>query len=433
MKKTTLFLIALVTFLSLHTTSVAEPITELKIPNTDTVDTSTINNTFKGYKNGKSLIQNISFSDVNNHEYKDDIIKLASLSIIKGYGNSRFYPNNYITKEEALIFLVRALGLEEQVRKQVYENNGGYGEFIYRDLREEYTNQAINMGIIGEDENYNLTTRVSRETILRWIGKAIKIDPIYDDIQIIPKIKNFDDINPNNIGIIEALLQDGIYDYEKQNNLNLKENIKRSEMAYLLSKVMPNLYEENDINIFNGSILDKEETNENTKIVIDTQEEINAIDLTKDPLTNEDIVVYSNGKIMSASDLNIRDEIEYIVRNDEVLYIEVKSNGSLPNELINNNLEDNNINRYDGTIVLINKGNLWKNDTLLYIKEIYIRNDDGKEYKILIERENPTEQKNDIIVYKGSNFGGSDLLEEGNEIKYTVKDNQNIISVEVKE
>lgn len=434
MKKSILLLILLLFFSSIHINSfAAEPSTELRTLDAASIDNTNINNSFRGHKNGKSLVQNINFRDIGSHEYKNDIIKLSALSIVRGYEDSRFYPNRSITKEETLILIVKALGLEGEVLEQVYTNNAGYGS-TYREIRGEFINQAITLGIVDEEESYNLGGEISREQALSWIGKAIDIAPIYNDIQLLRGHKDLNKIAPSNIGIIEALLQEGIYDYGKVRTLNLKGSINRGEMAHLLSEMLPSLYENNDGAAMEGLIVDKENNNQNTKfVIIDKEGALSTIEVTKNSLSNEDIVVYLNGNIIKASDLKIGYSIEYIVKDNEVIYIEVKNDKDVLTELENNIMGNDSYSTHHGTIVLKSKENLWQNDRLSFIEEIYIRNNGGELFKLVIEQENQYEINNDIIVYKGNNFGGKNLLQEGDEIKYIVKDNENILFIEVKD
>lgn len=54
------------------------------------------------------------FNDVTvNHEFHDEIVYAYNCGYILGSGNKRFYPDDYITREEAAVLLMRAMGYEK--------------------------------------------------------------------------------------------------------------------------------------------------------------------------------------------------------------------------------------------------------------------------------------------------------------------------------
>lgn len=74
---------------------------------------------------GKS--DNPIFADVTvGHKYFGQIMYAAKAGIIKGSTDGKFYPDDYISSNEAGIMLIRAMGYEEQYKANGYFDTVGY-------------------------------------------------------------------------------------------------------------------------------------------------------------------------------------------------------------------------------------------------------------------------------------------------------------------
>ncbi|RKD22014.1 S-layer homology domain-containing protein [Caminicella sporogenes DSM 14501] len=406
----------------------------------------TIDNTYKAYKNGSNLIKNVSFKDINNSRYKRDIIKMAALSIIKGYGDKNIRPNKYATLQEAINLLVRMYGLEGKIQTDMADS---LGEFQAKDMinsytNEAYTNTALKNKIISEDDNYyNGNSYITLEQLLIWIGNLIDLKPINDDIQMVYNYKDFKDIKYKDLGMIEAVLQEGIY-CGKNGYLRLNKNITRGELISLLSKVENRLYAKRKLLSFHGIIVDKknEVVNINGEnvlkikyLIVNSDGKINIIEITKGYLEKDDenIVVYKNGNLRDYSALNIGDEIEYIVKNNQVIYAEVKDRTSVLNYIKEVQKKNKKIKVYNGTVVLKMWEKHWKDNDFYFIDRFTIRDNDGKEYDIICETDINNNKKYDTVVYKNNQLGGTSLLEEGDEVEYFIKDDKYVVFIRVKD
>lgn len=58
-----------------------------------------------------SLANPLSYSDINNHWAKREILEISALGYMEGY-NGKFYPNRQLNYGEVLTIAIRAIGRE---------------------------------------------------------------------------------------------------------------------------------------------------------------------------------------------------------------------------------------------------------------------------------------------------------------------------------
>lgn len=399
--------------------------------------------TFRGYKNGTQLIENITFSDIEDSPYKKDIIKMAALSVVKTYGNDKFYPNKFLTKQEAIKFLVRLSGYEEDIQREIAEELEGInGNIVDQIINEKYAQRAVDIGIIEEEDNYNLNSYISKQIFLKWIGNAFDIEPVYNDIEKIYTYRDYYKVSKEYIGIIEALLQEGIYKGE-DDYLNLDSSITREEAMDILNNTDEFLYKKMELSQYRGLVIDKETTEEKygnvttkvtTIVVMNTDGTLNQIQIEKKlPYSEDEDIVYIDTSIKSYEELSIGTEIIYIGKDDQIIYVEGQSNGEIMKNIEEIARQRNDLKVYEGTVVLKRRETHLDDSHFYYIDRCIVRDEEGNEYDLAVPID-PTKVTNrDLIVYKDNIVGGNTLLEEGDEIEYIVKDDKYVLYIKVKE
>ncbi|QXM06759.1 S-layer homology domain-containing protein [Crassaminicella indica] len=270
---------------------------------------------FDGIDNYQALYENSSFTDIKTHWARKSIIKMGALSVIRGMGNHRFYPNHAVTKEEALILIVRLMGLEKQAQiigeKLMKEmDTGAYRLKVPQDdWLEGYIKVAQSKNIITRaeakkileltdeqkdkieeklaqkmlvyDQNQNLTNEqienieksirknlersytwgqaANREEIALWVGRMLKITPINGDIQQrIYTMKDWKSIKTTSIPIIEAILQKGIMTKNSKGYFRPKDTVTRGQMAIILDKASEEILKVRGYKILSGTVEDIE-------------------------------------------------------------------------------------------------------------------------------------------------------------------------------
>ncbi len=134
------------------------------------------------------------FTDINDHEYKDEILRAYNAGIVKGYGDGTFKPDNYISREEISSLLVNLIQrLEQQNIEPTYS-------YVYSDSAiistwaRSYIDYLVEQGIIegtGVDNNNKLiidpkgsTTREQAIVLLYRLALKSKLANTNDYIEL---------------------------------------------------------------------------------------------------------------------------------------------------------------------------------------------------------------------------------------------------------
>ncbi|WP_069650531.1 S-layer homology domain-containing protein [Caloranaerobacter ferrireducens] len=249
---------------------------------------------YEGLPAYKELYNNINFADIKSHWAKDSIYRMSSLSVIKGVGYNKFYPDGTLTREQAIALLVRLLGLESQAQisgENSIKNSdtGGYTILTPNDYWSRgYIDVALQNNIITQEEvddiltlteeeqndleleiekeivsyetdpdltdnqiknienqlrekiekKYTWKKPADREQVAIWVSRILDLKPIYGQAQQkIYNLKDWQKIKTTNIPIIEALLQKGVMKGDDRGYFNPKGYLKRAEMAKLLDNI----------------------------------------------------------------------------------------------------------------------------------------------------------------------------------------------------
>ncbi len=272
--------------------------------------------TYYGFSTYKDLYGNINFTDLDGHWAREPVIRVSALSIIKGMGYNDFLPDDTLTREQAIVLLVRLMGLEAEAQKageaslgnndtgkytilnhgdywargylEVAQNNNiltqdeinsitsftpSLQEYIDEEIEDTYevyedddnlTNnqlQAIRAEVTEKIENkYSWKKPAKREQVAVWVYRVLGLEPIYGKDQYkIYSLNDYDKIETQNIPIIEAILQNGIMSGDNIGKFNPSLSITRGEMAELLDNIFEDFLIKMEYKIGTG-IVDKTNT-----------------------------------------------------------------------------------------------------------------------------------------------------------------------------
>lgn len=300
--------------------------------------------TYTGRKEALAVRRTIDFEDVlEDYWARETIVRSGALNIVKGF-NNEFRPLDNVSNEEAIVFIIRGLGLEQEA----IDSTDGY-RMVYPDLPIEniwslgYLNVALEKEMIDGMEYASFIKReneltvdevgrkdkVTRETVIKWIIKLIeKEDPeVLNEIDGYNEILRFSDwrdIKEDNLKYIEKAVLNNIVN-GSNGRINPDSLITRAEMVALLNNIKDSYYKV-------AKLEEKTDGIENIESNTEENEKVTTITMMKDEIKvkeNNDIVVYKDKKIGGIELLNEDDEVTYIVNEDnEVLYIKATKKGS---------------------------------------------------------------------------------------------------------
>lgn len=335
-----------------------------------TIFTDKVVSTYIGTKEAKPLIQNLNFKDVpNNYWAKEAIVRAGAINIVKGY-NDYYKPNNFVSNQEALAFILRIAGLEKQA--QVAGENQrnlakdaksplpiwsiGYLSIANRSglITPQQYNEAISQNQDSLPKTaFKRNDNASREQIINWIIEMLNKSrevPLTSDLQ--QNIYTFKDWEQTDVMYVENMeiaIDNGIIKGDKNGNLNPKGTVTRAEIAQIISN-LDKIYNDT-VGLSEklgtvGGIKDKQ-TNTTGKASIERniyiRDDKGTVDIIKylaknseiAQAINEDAVVLKNGIVTGLSSLANGDKLEYLVNDTDktVKFISVKNSKNIPTEL----------------------------------------------------------------------------------------------------
>lgn len=417
------------------------PVPELKGMGVESTESTEI----LGYVKGYALLRNSYFDDSQKTTYSRDIARMAALGVIKRDYSSEYRPEIEITQQELIELLVRMSGEENIVLNNVINNANGMGdEAVARLMREEYVNRATALGIITADERLGLIRPATKEQTALWIAKMLGMDPTYQNVNVIYSFDDWKTITPTSRGYIETLLTEKVMDVDNDGQFNGNRAITRGEVAYILNHTADKMYDAMGITSNVGLVIGKKESSvQETNNVIDERRlVVRNMDgtlttiLTKHNKGNNirnDYVVLLNDIVTDSKRLDVGHQIEYLIRDEQVIYAEVYNDGSIREQIKRESEEGENLNIYYGYINKRISEEKWEKGQYLSIDRLRTTIYTGLVFDLVVEDNLTTGIKNDIIVYKDNKIGGIDLLAENDVVELLVRDEKNIVYVLVKD
>lgn len=417
------------------------PVPELTGMGVDDTNSTEIDAYIKGY----AAYVNAYFIDAQKTTYSRDIGRMGALGIIQKNGSMDYYADKAITKQDLVEALVRMSGREAQVMQGVINQAAGMGDAAVANLtRQAYVDDAIAQGLITVDESIGLNQPVNKETAAVWIGRMLNLQPTLQNTDNIYSFGDWPTITPSNRGLIETMVTEQVMAVDNDGNFNPKREITKGEVAFILNSSLERMFGPLGITSNVGLVIgekssDVQETGnlikEKRYVVRNMDGTLSTIVTKHNQGTNakNDVVVFKNGIVGTSKSLKTGDQIEYLIRNNEVVFAEVFDDGSIQEQIKRQSDDATGTNIYYGYISKKIKEE--KNENGSYYKVDRLRTTiyNGLVFDIVVDNNLTTGVKNDIIVYKDGKVGGVDLLEEKDVVELLVKDEKNIIYVKVTE
>lgn len=330
------------------------------------IASSVIANEYTGRVDNDVLLKNIRFEDVSKTFWGNEAItRLSSLDIIKGYdvnGGKQFRPNAEVSNQEALTFIMRSIGLEEEAKLMAEttvpmaedDTTGSLwakGYLMMANQTGLIDNASLADAIVLDQTVLDPTISfmredsVTREQMAMWLVQGINflnpglIEPLYRQ-QNIFNYSDWEDIGIDYIPYIEAVIRSEIM-VGDGDIFNPKGILTRAEMIQAMENMDTILYDTLNVTVKSGYVghIEQESISSSggdmsttsyyirrddgsvDKIITSIEEDMN------NRITDKNAIVYNEGVISDLSSLKEGDNIHYIVDEltKEVYYIEVKS------------------------------------------------------------------------------------------------------------
>lgn len=335
---------------------------------------------YSGMPNGAAIIKNASFTDVSGNANIDSILRMGVYSIINEYGNTKYRPNDYATKQDILAGLVRVIGKQEEaiaageVLKQQNPNLTTVEAYLGGHIEVAKTSGIITaqeidaMALLTRAEitaiekevaaivkkNWRMTklerdnllkgmkqqksndkalkTAATREQAALWTAKALGLEPIKGEKTLeLTGYKDWRTVATASVPYVEAVHRNGIIKGETSSNYNPKGKIKKGDLASMLSRAADKSLEALGLTTGYGKVTSKvankgidpftQKSGTVTDIAVQTPQDTI---LNMKATNSQNIPVIKGGKVGNESLVQNNDIVEYtLTKENQVLLLQV--------------------------------------------------------------------------------------------------------------
>jgi len=381
---------------------------------------------------GVEVAQNARFSDIGAAKEKSSILRLAAEGVVKGSGG-RFRPGDPITRQEALAYLVRLRGSEAAVQERLSTNAGNSQANYGSSLFQEYTNEAVTLGILTAEENSALEAPATRQQLAVWVARAVNLTAEYGNQSILNSLSDNGTAAPANRGLLEALLVQRLLEPDAGGKLNPGRTVPRTEAARMLALASERLQEPRGLASSYGVVSGISTTPryEGGATVTETLYTVRGIDGTVSQVKaavnsktkqRSDFAVLKNGSVGTSGALALGDQVELLLEADQLLLAQVYTDGTVLNRLKADALKDQALTTYYGTVSSVIQENRQINGRSLKTDRLRVKNHTGQTFDIVVDTDAQTGVRQDVIVQRAGVMGGVSMLQPGDGLEYAVKE-----------
>ena len=321
---------------------------------------------YQGRDEARDMMTNLRFTDVAaSHWAGEAIARAGALNLVKGTGTGRYSPSGNVTNEQALAFVLRAMGRERDALAQtaLLQRQAPEGSSASTLWSIGYLNLAMQLGMItamdyttalaGGDVAegmFDRTAAASRERIGYWIYmglRAINANAFNasGSVQTLLNFSDWSSISPEYLPAMEAVTAAKIFQ-GSNGRLSPKSAITRAEMAQVMKNMEKTYLPLAGLEVHTGTVgavRDNQYTTTNTAAlwrniyirVNDGSMEVLQYNMGQQgtiggspQTTDKDAIVRKNGSTGGLGLLAEGDVVEYIVQpNGAVWYVQVLSSG----------------------------------------------------------------------------------------------------------
>ncbi len=254
------------------------------------------------------------FKDMGNHWADKDVSRMHAKGIVAGYGDE-YRPNENINREQAIVMLIRAMGLTGEATGLVLPAIFSDPQSVTQDFRPIIA-LAINKKILSTTDTFDFRPKepIKRHEIAVFIAKAMGFDGGTSGVLTFIDAKEINDLAAYAVPFISYVNKEGIMVGDVENRFKPTNEVTRAEMATMLTRI-DNKLKRITANVIKGEVFSP---SSNSVLVKDADEQI--ITLVFDPKAD----IFKNNQRIAISGLVKGDKLEAIKNaQGQVVYLEV--------------------------------------------------------------------------------------------------------------
>jgi hypothetical protein len=325
--------------------------------------TETPEKIFTGVSTVSKLFNRINYPDIKNSKSfaKEAIYETSALGLFKLQNGAQFKANSPITKEQAISVILTSVGLENSsintanklydaanptltsndALKAVYD-----GFFNVAKTAKIITDKELTEAIANSKTGFVRYAPATRQEVAFWLGTALKLKLSTGISNTYMNYKDWRNIDPNKVLMVEIMLQNNIMNGDGNGNFNPKAYVKMEEMAQIIKNADDFIYPLSLIIKYTGTIeniiTSKNPKTSSSSIIVsyivrnsegglhklDTFGNVQFGNIKKNensksplPIGENDFITYKNSQLGTSKILKIGDRIEYTVKSgSNILY-----------------------------------------------------------------------------------------------------------------
>lgn len=179
------------------------------------------------------------FNDMDKHWATKDVSRMYAKGVVAGYGEE-YRPNESISREQAIVMLIRVLGLTGESQGVSLPINFRNPDNVSKDFR-PMVGLAANKGIITSNDIFDFRPKdqAKRYEIAVYIARAMGFDPSADGSGNLPftDTKELTEQASGAVPYVHYIYRQGIMSGDADGSFRPMDHVTRAEMAALLSRV----------------------------------------------------------------------------------------------------------------------------------------------------------------------------------------------------
>lgn len=205
-----------------------------------------------GSGNATELRNALSFTDLPTGSTAGAIVRLGAQGVLRGDGSGRFNPGTAVTREQALVALVRLLGWENLVQQAETGGGGGAGTGTgISAWAAGFVSVATARGLTGSDSNRSpigmatdseaWTGPATRQELAAWCVRALELSTGVTGGEgsfTLAAYSDAGEIRPDLVAAVQRALELGLLEPTHPGRLAPQGTVTRGELALILDRLV---------------------------------------------------------------------------------------------------------------------------------------------------------------------------------------------------
>ncbi|MDK2960516.1 MAG: hypothetical protein PWP12_700 [Bacillota bacterium] len=191
-----------------------------------------------GRERAAEFLQTLSFSDLPSGPVAHTVMRLAARGVLRGDGSGRFLPGAVVTRQEAIVALVRLLEWDREMGAPAAAANSGSGAAAWaQPAVSTATARGLTGGANARPGQKPWDAPATREEVAAWMVRALRLEGRFFSSYFGGLLNTYADgnaVSPEYVPDVEQALALGLIQGPAPDRLAPQGGITRLELAQML-------------------------------------------------------------------------------------------------------------------------------------------------------------------------------------------------------